>query len=225
MADKAVKSPHFQPVHLGKLRCDFMIDQDDNHLKLVEYNTIATGMGICWQRVRDLQDYLQKKYPEYLTPNVQQTNEPILGRNHIFENDHSLNLATAFKQAMDLYHKHSQTTSGSSWCLIVVEDTETNVGDQKMIEDSLYKIGVKSMRVTLLQVASHGKVLPTGSLEVFGREIALVYYRTGYSDHQFKTPENNEWCEKRWLAREMLECSLPVKAPSILGHITTLKKY
>lgn len=190
----------------------------------MEYNTIATGMGICWQRVRDLQDYLQKKYPEYLTPKVQQTDEPILGRNHILENDHSHNLACAFKQAMELYHQHTGTPSGSSWCLIVIEDTETNVGDQKMIEDALYKVGIKSLRVNLLQVAKHGNVLPTGQLEVFGREIALVYMRTGYSDHQFKTPAN-EWCEQRWLAREMLECSLSVKAPSIHGHLTTLKKY
>jgi len=34
------------------LRCDFMIDQPTNSVKLVEYNTIASSFGILSQKVK-----------------------------------------------------------------------------------------------------------------------------------------------------------------------------
>lgn len=81
VAERAVKSPHFQPIHFGKLRSDFMIDKRSKSLQLIEYNTIAAGMGCIWSEVRQIHSYLQSKYPEQLTPNIPQTTKPILGRN------------------------------------------------------------------------------------------------------------------------------------------------
>lgn len=54
--------------------------------------------------------------------------------------------------------------------------------------------------------------------------IGLVYYRTGYSEEQYHD-ENELWCADKWKARELLECSNAVKCPSVLGQITTFKKY
>jgi hypothetical protein len=54
VADKAIKSPHFQPIHFGKLRSDFMIDTKSKSLQLIEYNTIAAGMGCIWSEVRSI---------------------------------------------------------------------------------------------------------------------------------------------------------------------------
>jgi len=53
-------------------------------------------------------------------------------------------------------------------------------------------------------------------LEVQGKQIGLVYYRTGYSDNQYHN-EDGSWSEAKWKARELLECCFAVKCPSILG--------
>lgn len=90
------------------------------------------------------------------------------------------------------------------------------MGDQKMIENAFYEKGLKSLRVTFLQIMQHGIVSEKGQLTVMGKDIAIVYYRTGYTDKQYQTTEG-AWCEKKWLAREMLESSSAVKCPSIHG--------
>lgn len=62
------------------------------------------------------------------------------------------------------------------------EDREINMGDQKMIENAFYERGLKSLRVTFLQIVEHGSINEKGQLSVMGKDIAIVYYRTGYSD-------------------------------------------
>jgi hypothetical protein len=56
------------------------------------------------------------------------------------------------------------------------------MGDQKMIESELYLKGIKSMRCSFLTVLREGKVNDRGILTIYGKEIAIVYFRTGYSD-------------------------------------------
>ena len=65
----------------------------------------------------------------------------------------------------------------------MIEDIETNVGDQKLIELALYKAGIKSLRMTFKEISKKGLISDEGILIVQNRLIGLVYYRTGYSDH------------------------------------------
>ena len=58
---------------------------------------------------------------------------------------------------------------------------------------------------------------------VSGHEIGLVYYRTGYTADQYC--RGGEWDEQKWDTREMLECSLAIKCPSIDLHLATFKKF
>lgn len=88
VAVKAKQSEFYQPVHLGKLRSDFMIDKRSSAPKLVEYNTISAGMGCLWDQVKHLQRYIQKKY-EILRPCTNETSSEIEGSNHLFSNCHS----------------------------------------------------------------------------------------------------------------------------------------
>lgn len=41
-----------------------MMDKQTEQLRLVEFNTIACGMGSSWQETKNIQKYLQTKYPE-----------------------------------------------------------------------------------------------------------------------------------------------------------------
>lgn len=49
-----------------------------------------------------------------------------------------------------------------------------------MIETALYNEGIMSMRATFKQIHSESKVDNDGRLIMRGREISLVYFRTGY---------------------------------------------
>lgn len=66
-----------------------------------------------------------------------------------------------------------------------------------MIENELFKSGVKSLRCSFLTILKHGRVNEKGILTVLGKDIAIVYFRTGYSDFQYHGADGN-WCEKKW---------------------------
>lgn len=120
-----------------------------------------------------------------------------------------------FKLAQQLFNT-SNTLKNETWVLIMAEDREINMGDQKMIEKELFEKGLKSMRCSFLTVMKHGKVSSEGVLSVHGKDICIVYFRTGYSDFQYHD-EKGDWCELKWKAREMIECSNAIKCPSIHG--------
>lgn len=102
----------------------------------------------------------------------------------------------------------------------MVDRVERNICDQKWIEKTLYEnFGIKSMRMTFDQIRKHSQIDGnTNALLVNDKEIAFVYYRTGYQLEQYEGEED-------WATREMLELSQPIKCPSIDVHLTTFKKF
>lgn len=53
-------------MHMLIMRTDFMVDQTSRSLKLVEFNTIAAGLGSLSQKVFELQKYVLAKYGEQI---------------------------------------------------------------------------------------------------------------------------------------------------------------
>jgi glutathione synthase len=106
----------------------------------------------------------------------------------------------------------------------MVEDNERNVLDQKLIESELFrKYRIHSMRCNFDCIKVCGKVDPvTQVLTVMGKEIAFVYYRTGYQEDHYIDLTGSD---HKWEARELLECSMAIKCPSIDFQLTTFKKY
>jgi glutathione synthase len=82
------------------------------------------------------------------------------------------------------------------------------------------KYKVRSLRLTLSEISARAtRDENTGALFIDGtREIALVYYRTGYQAEQYVN-------ESAWNARTLMECSLAIKCPSIDVHLATFKKF
>ncbi len=68
------------------------------------------------------------------------------------------------------------------WVLFVIEKNERNLGDQKCLESEIYDShGIKTLRATFEDIHKYHEIEPlTRTLKVMGKEIALVYYRTGY---------------------------------------------
>ena len=56
------------------LRNDYMIDSPQMEPKLVEFNTIACGMGILCQKVKESQNYIREKYEKDIKFNYKELN-------------------------------------------------------------------------------------------------------------------------------------------------------
>ena len=75
------------------------------------------------------------------------------------------------------------------------------------------------------EIARQGELDDKKRLKVAGHEIGFVYFRTGYNDVHYKVPGTSEWNEERWTTREMLECSVAIKCPSVDVQLAGFKKY
>ena len=132
------------------LRNDFMIDVPTNSVKLVEYNTIASSFGILSESVRKMHEYIRNKYGsdvnylrDTLSPSAlaDEEDKEILR----FGNDKQLtfmdDMLSSFKEALEHYSSSVKAKFGHQcedpWVLFVVEDSERNVIDQKVIETEL----------------------------------------------------------------------------------------
>ena len=83
------------------------------------------------------------------------------------------------------------------------------------------------MRATFEEMKEWAKVDEEGVLTVRGKEVALVYYRSGYQKEQYMVEgqEEETWDEDIWRVRTLLECSMAIKCPSIDVQLATFKKF
>lgn len=126
-------------------RMDYLMDVPTNTVKLVEYNTIATGCGILTNKVKYLQKYINDKYnfkqhyPE-LQPSAfaEDLDKKILdyGQNSMkeYENRMIQDFAHAIQLYKDSLVKKFNRQSSEPWVLFIIEEKERNVVDQKIIE-------------------------------------------------------------------------------------------
>ena len=168
------------------LRSDYMLDRESNELKLVEFNTIAAALTSLSQKVCEVQGQILDKYSDKL--NLQYSK-----RDHLedgFGLSQGEQIGIEFKRGIQLYFESMKksdrgyTTSkiDDVWVLFIVEENERNLGDQKCLESELYdRQGIKTLRATFAEVWKTYEIDPASrALRVQGREIGLVYYRTGY---------------------------------------------
>lgn len=214
---------HKQSIHMCILRSDYMIDKNLFALKLVEYNTIASSMSSHCQRIREVQNYIQSKYRDQLQLNYTENLDDGLSKDNIPE------MAAIFNRSVEHYLAsmvkiHPESYLGIKtqdlYILFVIDQQERNICDQKWIEcEAWERYGLRSFRMTLEDVGKHAQQDDTTkALRIHGKEIAFVYYRTGYQVEQYTS-------EADWATRELLEMSMPIKCPSIDVHLTTFKKF
>jgi len=208
------KLPYHQIGYLGILRTDYMIT-DDKQAKLVELNTIASGLGAISTLMADFYRYIKfigasytsKHHSSYDVENIADDNDNING------------IVDAMKQAHDLYIEKRGELVNRPIMAYIVDYEEANICDQKHIENTLFfKHKLVSRRLTFADINEYCELKETGELVYKGREeITVVYYRSGYSPTQYRSDED-------WEARETLEKSLAVKCPSVALQLLTFKK-
>uniref|UniRef100_A0A0K2V7T9 Glutathione synthetase n=1 Tax=Lepeophtheirus salmonis TaxID=72036 RepID=A0A0K2V7T9_LEPSM len=192
-----------QGVVLGILRSDYMSCLSSNlAAKQIEINTIASSFGAVSSHLKDLHKYVLTELGRYdLVKN--------LPKNTTLEN-----IASSMIQAWKVYG------SSMSVILFIVEDITYNICDQRLLQFKIQELApeIKIIRKTLTQVFNEGK-LGSSKKELFfqDQEVALVYFRCGYSPCQY--PSDDEW-----KARLMIERSLAIKCPSIYYHLAGTKK-
>jgi len=196
-----------QSIKFGMFRSDYMLDMPSKTstlpectIKQVEVNTISPGFASLGARIPELHRYLLERYE--------------LGNyNDIPVNDSLTGLIDAFAKVVELYD-----SSLRSVIVMVVLPDERNSFDQKFIEHLLFqKYKIKLIRRTLKEIATQAEKRKDSKIFIDGMEVAMFYFRAGYSPDHYPT-------EDEWVGRETIELSAAVKCPCVDYHLIGTKK-
>uniref|UniRef100_A0A8C4SN23 Glutathione synthetase n=1 Tax=Erpetoichthys calabaricus TaxID=27687 RepID=A0A8C4SN23_ERPCA len=187
------------PINLGLNRSDYMLHCGENgitSLKQIEINTIAASFGGLASQLPAVHRHILK----------------VAGIHdvHVMENTTVAVLAHGIEKAWSIYG------SDRAVVMFLVEETQMNIFDQRLLEHELWNQNVPVIRRKFEDVTEKGYLDGEKRLFLDGHEVAVVYYRYGYMPQQYT--------EKNWEARLMMERSRAVKCPDIAGHLAGTKK-
>ncbi|KAK9802971.1 hypothetical protein WJX73_001532 [Symbiochloris irregularis] len=190
-----------QQVVLAINRSDYMMDEPSNRLLQVEMNTIASSFGALSTLVSRMHRYLFDRagipYDDTKLP----------------PNDVISAIADAMAAAVKAHG------SRDSVMVMIVQPGEKNSFDQQWIQLALWeRHGIRTLRRSLSQIRQHAQLDDaSGRLTVDGKEVALAYFRAGYSPDDYPS-------EAEWEARDMLEQSTAALCPSVAYQLAGAKK-
>lgn len=131
---------------------------------------------------------------------------------NIPENSAVYRVGESFEKVVQVYEREYQSEGCA--ILFIVQEDERNYFDQIHLQNSVNpKISILRKSLADPEIFK----VDGGILRVDGQEIALIYYRAGYSPDEYKSP-------KHWKSRDILESSRAVKCPDIASHLAGLKK-
>lgn len=200
-----------QPVLLGLFRLDYMLDTQSQQVKQIEFNTVLVLFGGLSSKVGELHNYLNSQgfYDDDYSYEFY-SNKDIPVSTSI--DDLATGLAVSNGKYRELTLPSLQLV-----VLFIVQPQERNCFDQRHIEYSLLKRGIKLVRMTLEDVQTKVTVRED-RLHVKSTmdEVSVVYFRAGYSP--------DEYVDQEWAARLTLEKNLAIKCPSLLTQLLGAKK-
>lgn len=198
-----------QPISLGLFRNDFMMDTegreitdlDNLQLKQIEFNTIASSFAGLMSQLRNVHRYS-------LTHAEIEFDDEKMPLNNC-----ACGLAGGMVTGWELYGKPS------AYVLFIVDAGEINKMDQLWLEREMFNINrhCKVIYRTLTDIGMNGVLNDAKELTIDGKEIAVVYFRSGYSPSQYKSQHD-------WEARLIMERSKAIKCPTIAYQLTGTKK-
>ncbi|XP_078608516.1 glutathione synthetase-like isoform X2 [Branchiostoma floridae x Branchiostoma japonicum] len=207
-----------QSICLGLHRSDYLFDTNNNavigtklngvtanrelQLKQTEINTIAAAGAGFGEKIASVHKHVLS----------------LLGitnaYKHIPENRALDSQVDGFVAAWEQY--------GSQKAIIVFvveEERCRNVFGQRLSEFTVMERhpSITVRRYSLKQIAEDAELKSDKTLFIHGSEVAVVYFRTGYSPDHYPT-------EKEWIARLKIERSRAIKCPCISYHLAGTKK-
>ncbi|KAI0008064.1 glutathione synthase [Xylariaceae sp. FL0662B] len=221
-----------QLLRCGIFRSDYMLHNDDPEdervvsneqvreadrspqLKQVEFNTYSCAGATHANIVASMHRYLARKGVHQVS-HIRPACLP--------ENSSVRSIVAALETAHQAYGPPFDRTRQTA-ILMTVQPNNVNVCDERPIEYGLierdppimlYRVEFGDEIMKSCSIGPNRELLfrPSTTTEI---EISVVYQRAGYDSHEYDTQGVN--------ARYMLEISRAIKCPSILSHITGLKK-
>ncbi|XP_064394858.1 glutathione synthetase-like isoform X2 [Halichondria panicea] len=201
---KKVTSDNKQTCTFSIQRSDYMIDKKPGvgpTLKQIEMNTIAAS---CFALTQDKMENLFSFVRSRFQPSSENSSIPPNKCLDILTEG----IAIAWKEY----------ASDKSCVLFAIDEGETNIYDSRPIEFLLWtKYKIPVIYRSLLELSKQGRLGPQRELLVSGQEVAVVYFRTGYSPEQYPT-------DKEWDARLLCEMSRASNCPSVGYQLAGTKK-
>lgn len=180
-------------------RHDFLLDQQQQW-KWVESNPIAAGMGPLNDRYLAV---LQKQ--ELRQQNLD------FAPNDAIPTQAKLLAQAAHVSAL----QHGSAGSEVPLMLIVVEEDEDNIFDQKLLCDQVGRLGVLVARVTIKDLIQ-SKFDDDNHIHWQAKRVDLIYWRTGYNPSVDLT-------DNFWRFRARLERAAVMQCPNLAGQLTGSK--
>jgi glutathione synthetase len=200
-------------------RSDFMVDEVFGP-RLVECNSIAAGMAPFGDRVRSLHAYLSTRWPgeyEQLHTNKQGTLVP---------NPATANMAHAIAAAAGTIARDLDD-DGDPGFLMVVQEHEDNVFDQRLLERRLMELGLRTYRRTFRQLHQQLSSGPRQSLQLEGcGTIHVVYLRAGYQyqDYIATDLDSRRCCDALCTTRMFIERHRVALNATVAQQLATSKR-
>lgn len=218
-----------QPLSMGIHRSDYMIHQGEQ-LQQVEINTISSAFGALTHRMADFHSHLIHNWARVsggkldentLSKEANTWQRELLDKEHL-ENQSLEKFVDLFNSALDAYcAQRSIPRSAKVAVLMIVQPGERNSVDQRWLQYRMeQKHGIHVLRHSLAYVEQRVASIDASSdhvLNIDGYEVAVAYYRAGYTPTDY--PSENEWN-----ARLKIERSRAIKCPSVAYHLAGTKK-
>ncbi|NND68499.1 MAG: glutathione synthase [Halioglobus sp.] len=199
-------------------RSDFMLDAALGP-RLIECNSIAAGMGPFGQRIGALHSYLAARWP-------QEFEHWQAGPGNTAENGATAGMARAMAEAAQRIASELGDTGGLH-VLVVVQEDEDNVFDQRLLENALRERGVRTSRRSFRQLHQQ---LDTGPNDALVLEDAgtvhLVYLRAGYrfADYVARDLDTRRCCDALQDTRTFIERHRVALNATVAQQLATSKR-
>lgn len=172
-------------------------------LQQVEMNMIAASFSNLGSRVVDMHHYMINRHAALRS--AYETKRLVI-------NDAIERLPESLVEAFHAYG------APNAIIVMIIQPGEKNAFDQRMLEYGCAMLGVRMKRYSLKQIHDLAQLdAASGKLTIDGDEIALAYFRAGYTPNDY--PTNDEW-----RARVKLETSMAIKCPTLAQQLAGLKK-
>eukprot|EP00742_Colponemidia_sp_Colp-10_P004127 GILJ01004405.1.p1 GENE.GILJ01004405.1~~GILJ01004405.1.p1 ORF type:complete len:498 (-),score=81.87 GILJ01004405.1:118-1563(-) len=199
-----------QPWYLGLHRSDYMVNQPPSgphSILQVELNTIASSFGCLATDVSRAHEFAVKRFGPHIRGRDYESSR-------IPHNNAAEELSAGIVGAWTVYGVPEAVV------LFIVQKGERNVFDQRKLEYAIWNHSqkVRVIRRSLDEVNARAQLDEnTKKLTLDGYEIAVVYFRAGYTPTDYPT-------QAEWDGRLTLERSMAIKCPAIAYHLSGTKK-
>lgn len=212
-------------------------------LKQVEFNSFSCAGGCHADKVAHMHRFLARRgVYDFVYTNSESQDELLINTKMLpssLPRNNTINgIASLLVSAHKMYgSKPYSPTASHTAVLMVVQPNNFNIADERPIEYALWNWTdnngddnpIPIYRIEWQLVIQYTKLTQTGELlffppenggsrEVQPVEISVIYHRAGYEPHEYSEDIDGKEIRIR------LELSRAIKCPSILGHITTIKK-